>query len=185
MCDHPKVFSSGVRVARKEHRCCECYRKIRKGETYHYYSGLWDEWETWKRCLECDAFCAVLSSKGFGDCDGQVTFGGMRDSVRETWGEKGFPWSEAPSSLLLERFDAVTEDLPSRGLEKWQEENRTRRPYDPEDPIRQIEIDRINSQNAYGSYRERAKRDKWFKKRRIDVFHLYTSYGGSLDVPRT
>lgn len=64
-CDYeePSIFRREMRRARKEHRCCECFRVILPGEEYEHDSGLWDgRWDRYKTCLGCsrirEAFCS-------------------------------------------------------------------------------------------------------------------------------
>jgi len=41
-------------IARKEHICEECGRKIRPGERYEHVSGVCDQgWKTFKTCIYC------------------------------------------------------------------------------------------------------------------------------------
>jgi hypothetical protein len=48
------LLEDSFRVARKEHKCCECNRDIKIGEEYEYIHGLWDgEFNTFKTCLGC------------------------------------------------------------------------------------------------------------------------------------
>ncbi len=43
-----------LRVARVQHRCCECPASIEPGEAYEYYSGVWDGvGQSFKTCLPC------------------------------------------------------------------------------------------------------------------------------------
>lgn len=56
-CDYdgmPDVFDERMVVARKKHRCCECYTDINPGDVYERIKGLWDgEWSTYKTCERC------------------------------------------------------------------------------------------------------------------------------------
>lgn len=50
----PAVFCAHDRIARKAHRCDECYRDIEPTEQYREERGLWDgEWSTWRTCADC------------------------------------------------------------------------------------------------------------------------------------
>jgi hypothetical protein len=46
--------------ARKEHKCCECGKIIKIGEDYHYFFGIWEDYDCgrfvgeYKTCLECE-----------------------------------------------------------------------------------------------------------------------------------
>ena len=63
--DLPKFFECYHPVARKEHICCECGSIILKGEKYESFTGLWDEFETYKTC----SFCSTVRSMATGDFD--------------------------------------------------------------------------------------------------------------------
>lgn len=55
MSEMPSCYTSAVRTARKDHKCCECRGVIQAGEKYHYYSGIWDGIaRTFKTCEECN-----------------------------------------------------------------------------------------------------------------------------------
>lgn len=50
----PSVYEQSKPTARKEHKCCECKRKIKIGERYVLSRGKWEGvWATFKTCLEC------------------------------------------------------------------------------------------------------------------------------------
>jgi hypothetical protein len=57
-CDYeqPSVFNTSTPIARKEHRCTECGRRIAAGERYLYTWGIWDgsAW-TFKTCPRCSS----------------------------------------------------------------------------------------------------------------------------------
>lgn len=54
MSELPDCIRSVERKARKEHKCCECYQTITKGQVYTYTSGVWNgEPEDFKQCLAC------------------------------------------------------------------------------------------------------------------------------------
>lgn len=53
--DPPSVYMKQERIARAEHRCDECGRKILKGEPYQYVSGVWDGYaNSHKTCAHCE-----------------------------------------------------------------------------------------------------------------------------------
>ena len=53
--DLPSVFEEKFRIARKEHKCCECHKPIRVGEKYHFAKGCWEgRWDKFKTCLKCN-----------------------------------------------------------------------------------------------------------------------------------
>lgn len=85
-CDPWKVYRAGTRVARKEHTCFECGRKITKGESYHYATGLHPDaagWDVFKLCPHCDAASQWLVVV----CNGFL-YGGIREELREHWEEE-------------------------------------------------------------------------------------------------
>lgn len=52
--DPPSVFSSKTVKARKPHRCDECPRIIKPGESYLYTFGVWDGYaSSWNTCADC------------------------------------------------------------------------------------------------------------------------------------
>lgn len=62
MCDNPPEFCTETwRVARKQHKCCECSRRahargrrIEPGERYLEYRGKWDgDMDTYRVCSRC------------------------------------------------------------------------------------------------------------------------------------
>lgn len=66
MIDYPDAFQTKTRKARKEHKCCECYQPIKKGEFYQYSSGIWDgEPSAYKQCLTCYAIFRQVPESEF------------------------------------------------------------------------------------------------------------------------
>lgn len=50
----PTLFRENTRTARKDHTCCECNDRIKKGRKYIDLNGLWeDEWHAYKMCSFC------------------------------------------------------------------------------------------------------------------------------------
>lgn len=95
--DGPEFFEWSRPKARKEHRCCECKRTIRVGETYERASGKWDgDFRTFATCKDClDAWAAIDS-----ECR---CFGGLVDEISEgPWSEYKH-WSGARMTLPLIR----------------------------------------------------------------------------------
>lgn len=74
----PSCFAERNRVARKEHRCCECNSKISVGETYRYSSGVWDSQpSSYKTCLSCRELWDCLAEK-----NGEpLAFGDLKESI--------------------------------------------------------------------------------------------------------
>ena len=64
---HDSFHRSCKPIARKTHKCCECYREIKKGEQYSYECGAWEGvFSTYKVCADC------LSLRDAFFCDGWV-----------------------------------------------------------------------------------------------------------------
>ena len=75
--DFPDFLRSEIHVARKEHICCECGRRIPVGESYELVVGKWDGiFCTFKTCYSCKAIRDTLF------CDG-YTYGGIFSDLRE------------------------------------------------------------------------------------------------------
>lgn len=73
----PKVFAKKEIVARKEHRCCECRRKIWPGEPYIMAKGLWDDWMDFKTCLVCEHVSNLID---------EHVYTMLRDTLRDECG---------------------------------------------------------------------------------------------------
>ena len=86
MSDTPKVISSVMRKARKEHSCCECHKAIVIGETYCDISGIWDKPERFKQCDDCSSLhhAASIHADSIGSDDG-VCFGQVLDYYCNTF----------------------------------------------------------------------------------------------------
>jgi hypothetical protein len=99
--DNYCITGGGVnRKARKDHKCCECRRIIKAGETYEYFSGLWrdsgfGDFKTCSHCLAAKDLCRVW------DKDACICFEGLADYLWEYRGDlayhvykshKGFSW---------------------------------------------------------------------------------------------
>lgn len=67
----PEFYRKSVRKARKEHRCDECKKPIRVGESYEHVSGKWDgRIGTYKTCPRCLTLFEFLTDKT--DCHCRV-----------------------------------------------------------------------------------------------------------------
>lgn len=79
MCEMPSAFKSETRTAAKQHKCCECYKPINKGDQYRYSSGIWDGTaSSFKQCLNCHEIMeAAAKSAEF--ADEAPAFRGLRD----------------------------------------------------------------------------------------------------------
>lgn len=52
--------------ARKEHKCTECKRVIKQGESYLYEVTLYDgDLDTWKTCSDCEAIREEFFKSGY------------------------------------------------------------------------------------------------------------------------
>lgn len=69
----PDAYKESWRKANKEHKCCACGEAIRKGDRYHYVSGIWDGEPSWfKHCARCWLmYEAIVGNSDHGD-EGQV-----------------------------------------------------------------------------------------------------------------
>lgn len=103
-CDNPpSCFSQGVRRARKEHRCCECYGPILWGERYEYSSGVWDGGpDNFKTCEPCAAWRNALA-KADDTCD-CVPFGDLWATIEEWAHEQELELTRVERKFLSPRL---------------------------------------------------------------------------------
>ena len=74
------VSRTVVRVARKEHKCCECEQPIKPGQKYEYVSGCYEgKWDVWRTCIPCKSIRGRYCPDGF-------FFGFLRDNLYECLG---------------------------------------------------------------------------------------------------
>lgn len=76
--DTPRVHSSRMVKARKEHKCDECGRTICKGEPYEYTFIVMDSASEYHTCQHCLVGCKWLSDT----CDGYI-LGGVKGDLYE------------------------------------------------------------------------------------------------------
>jgi hypothetical protein len=77
-CDWPIMATDIVRIARKQHHCCECYELIHKGEHYYFHKLLFDgAWQSYKMCLRCQELFRLVEKEIHPDC---VCFTGLREA---------------------------------------------------------------------------------------------------------
>lgn len=77
------LYESDERVARKEHRCGECWRTIRVGESHHWAHGLvTGQWTTHRTCAHCAAAAVWLERT----CHGWI-YGEVCEELVEHWRE--------------------------------------------------------------------------------------------------
>ena len=109
----PTVFTEANRKARKQHVCCECFRKIESGETYRDESGMWGgEFRTYKTCADC------LSVRDVYFCS--WTYGEIWEDVH------GLIVDSDGQSFLDARLGKVTPAARAKiceQVEQWWEEN--------------------------------------------------------------
>jgi hypothetical protein len=80
-CERPSVYEESEQAARKEHRCCECRRIIRRGERYHAAFGVWvSVAERYKWCDGCETLRATYSEATDGDC---YCFGQLHEACED------------------------------------------------------------------------------------------------------
>lgn len=83
-CDDCVSFGNDERRARKSHKCCDCGREIKPGETYNYAKWLTDGYfMEAKTCAQCQAAAGWLIAV----CNGYV-FEGIGEELREHWDEE-------------------------------------------------------------------------------------------------
>lgn len=85
MSDQPSFINQKFRVARKQHKCCECYQPILPGEKYKYTFGVWDgDTGTYRQCITCSDILDVVMEiwrEGDGFDEELPEFGGLFEWV--------------------------------------------------------------------------------------------------------
>lgn len=96
-CEIAKVYSAVERVARKQHKCCECGVPINKGETYLVCSGIWSFGaESHKQHLICAEACEWIRDASDGEC---IPFG----YLLEWWGDNKWQITKEAEALRIMR----------------------------------------------------------------------------------
>lgn len=112
MCDiadgYNDITNHEHRTARKEHVCEGCGETIRKGDTYHHTSALFDgHWSTWKHCERCNAMMQAL----FAEADDPIAIDpGL--NCGETWESIGY--GAPPEHVAALAFWLPGEPLPTK-----------------------------------------------------------------------
>lgn len=53
--DNPSIYQETQRLAKKEHKCCECGWMIQPPSKYIAIAGLWEgKWSNYKQCFNCN-----------------------------------------------------------------------------------------------------------------------------------
>jgi hypothetical protein len=82
----PSVYGHVTRMARTNHKCCECGRIIRPGQTYEYHHGVWDgRGADYRRCIRCEDLVQMIFSEmsGHWNSDEGISFGELGECARE------------------------------------------------------------------------------------------------------
>ena len=102
----PTFYEEVIVTARREHRCCECFGAIARGERYQRASGKWEgEVKTYKTCQKCLDFEANI--RAHIPCFRRCALGELIDDAVETLRDYR---KEAPSLL----FGAYRRDILRR-----------------------------------------------------------------------
>lgn len=81
MCDYPEFYRFSEPVARKNHRCDDCGRRVEIGQKHLAWSGKSDgDVFTARSCKQCDVLRGMLEKEGFGGDDGcGIAWGGSNN----------------------------------------------------------------------------------------------------------
>ncbi len=82
MSDYPKFYREGIIRSRKEHKCCECNGVILNRQDYHYFVGLWDDFDTWKTCFHCNELREEINDNL--DGEDRLCFGELGQHICDT-----------------------------------------------------------------------------------------------------
>lgn len=112
--ESPECFREVIRLARKQHRCCECRILIMPRERYQYISGIWSgEPANFKTCLRC----AALRNDVHQLCKKQdryyegIQFEGLYEEIENSrnpspeWEVLRVRWNEIKLLKLKQQFD--------------------------------------------------------------------------------
>ncbi len=111
-CEIPQFFSERVSISRKEHKCCECGRSIRKGMKYWYCSGKWDgRVSGFKQHIECrDACYAVQMAEH--SC---IPFGELQEWLFESGNHRS--WDESnDNKITFSELGKEVRSLYAKGM---------------------------------------------------------------------
>lgn len=79
MSEAPSCMFQKIRKARIDHKCCECFCVIHKGQNYLYTSGVWGgAGQSFKQCIDCHEIMMSASSISESE-DEQPCFGMLAD----------------------------------------------------------------------------------------------------------
>jgi hypothetical protein len=86
MCDCDDIppnefFRAREQTAKKQHRCCECGRRINIGDKYLYIAAKADDFWTAKQCLSCSDLTGKIESILPSIC---FFYGELIGTIRET-----------------------------------------------------------------------------------------------------
>ena len=90
-CECPDIADEKTRKANKEHICCECQCKIKKGDKYSVIKGHWNDvgWRTFKTCMQCCQLRYELTDPDFGPPPFGYLFESAHDAGVEMPNQKG------------------------------------------------------------------------------------------------
>lgn len=90
-CELPQYYFCKERVARKEHKCCECSAPINVGEKHLVVSACWEgRPDRYRQHILCEKACEYVRDKGLND-DECIYYGGLQewyhDWIKSAWWE--------------------------------------------------------------------------------------------------
>lgn len=83
MSESPVVYSTSTPKAKLKHTCCECRGEIQPGEKYHLFAGLWDDWGSFKTCVDCETLRNDVTAT-IKDSEEYPPFGHLYEDVFES-----------------------------------------------------------------------------------------------------
>lgn len=89
----PSFCNTIHRVARKQHRCCECLGTIEPADVYERVTGCWDgSMATFKTCLHCetardDLIIINKEYDWYGEDGAMFCFEGLEEELHDAMGE--------------------------------------------------------------------------------------------------
>ena len=116
-----ECYTESFPIARKEHRCDDCWTTIKPGEKYFRFSGKWDgnDFDSVKQCLTCKDAAAwlfgAMSNAGCWPDEISYEIGDLYNSIVQEAREQRTFAGYRHAVALKKRIEAATSVATRRG----------------------------------------------------------------------